>query len=286
MKLLDMLKSNWIYAIFFVFYFLIALGMFGSHPYGILIVLVIYGVSIAIALSSAGESLLRYIQGVRRISTKEEREYILPLFQEVYKKAKEKTPELSNNIEIFISDEMHVNAYAFGRNTIVVTQGLLKTMDEEQIMGVLAHEFGHIVHGHTVMLLLNVIGNGIFSAFILIFRFIMFFVELLMSGDGFGNFMGSIMRLFAEWSILALVWFGNIAVAVNSRKNEFQADEYALKIGFGEGLLSGLYILQQMNMGRIKNVIERLTASHPHIAYRIERLENGGIKKLPYHKDS
>jgi heat shock protein HtpX len=250
-------------------------------PNGFLIVLGLYGGSIAIAISPIGEGLLRYLQGVRRISTKEEQEYILPLFNEVYKRAKEVTPELSGNIEIFITDEMHVNAYAFGRNTIVVTRGLLNSMDEEQVMGVMAHELGHLYHGHALMILLNVIGNGIFSIAILIFRFFMFFVRLLMSGDGFGNFMGSIMNLFTEWTIMALMWFSTIAVSANSRKNEYQADKYALSIGFGEGLLSGLYLLQNMSMGRISNVIERLTASHPYLAYRIERLENGSTKKLP-----
>lgn len=284
MKMGDILKSNWIYVLWFAFYFVIALAMFSFTWYGFLIVLIIYAISISLALSQAGENLLRAINGVRHIATQQEREYILPLFQEVYKQAKSVTPELSNDIEIFMTDEMHVNAYAFGRNTVVVTRGLIETMDEEQVMGILAHEFGHIVHGHTVMLLLNLIGNGVFSIMILFSRVFMFFVEMMVSSmddnRGMGNIMATIMHYCFEWTIIGVTYFATAIIAINSRKNEFQADSYAMEIGHADGLLSGLYILQQMSMGRIKSLLVRLTNSHPHIAYRIERLERNNFRQL------
>lgn len=280
----NMLKSNWIYVIFFGLYFLIAVLAFISVPHGFWIVLAVYVVSITIAISPIGENLLRFMNGVRRISTLQEKEYIYPLFDEVYNRAKETTPNLSDDIEIFMTDEMHVNAYAFGRNTVVVTRGLIQTMDEEQIMGILAHEFGHIVHGHTLMLLVSLIGNGIFSIFILIARMFMFFFELMLhgmdNGGGFGKFMAKMSHIMFEWSLIWVMYFVTAMLAINSRKHEYQADAYALDIGFGEGLLNGLYIFQRMDMGRRTKIIERITSSHPHIAYRIERLENSSIKQL------
>lgn len=286
MDIKNLIKSNKIYVAFFLLYFLIALAVFGFTWYGFLIVTLAYAVSITIALSSAGENLLRFLQGVRRISTQQEKEYILPLFHEVYSRAKETTPTLSDNIELFITDEMHVNAYAFGRNTVVVTRGLIESMEEEQVMGIMAHEFGHIVNGHTIMLLLTLIGNGIFSVVILSLKICMFFLEALFNGmdeSGSGNFMSIITHYILEWSVMAFMYIGTTVLMINSRKNEFQADAYASQIGFGDGLLQGLYMLQHMSMGRNKSIIERLTASHPELAYRIERLENCNTKELASH---
>ena len=278
MKIGNVLKSNWIYVLWFVLYFALAVLVFSFVWYGFLIVTIIYAVSIGIALSGAGEKLLRALNGVRHISTQEEKESILPLFQEVYRRAKETTPELSDNIQVFMTDDMCVNAYAFGKSTVVVTKGLIDTLEEEQVMGMLAHEFGHIVNGHTVMLLLNLVGNGIFSIFLLITRMFMFFIQGFVSfmddNGGWGQVMAFLIRISFEWSLMFYTYIATAILMINSRKNEFQADNYALEIGFGEGLLQGLYVFQKMNMGQSKRLLERLTSSHPNLAYRIERLEN------------
>ena len=71
-----------------------------------------------------------------------------PIFREVYTKAKKANPELPDNIKMFISDSKEPNAFATGRKTICVTKGLLNYTDE-QIKGVLAHEFGHLAHKDT-----------------------------------------------------------------------------------------------------------------------------------------
>jgi len=79
---------------------------------------------------------------------------------------------------------------------------------------------------------------------------------------------------------IALFVFINLSemvLASNSRTNEIQADTFAYEIGYGRELMSGMYILQKMDMNAKLKLTERLKASHPHMAYRIanlERLEN------------
>ena len=50
--------------------------------------------------------------------------------------------------KVFVSPDPSPNAFATGRNphhaAICVNQGLLRILDEEEVYGVLAHEFGHV----------------------------------------------------------------------------------------------------------------------------------------------
>jgi Zn-dependent protease with chaperone function len=44
-------------------------------------------------------------------------------------------------------------------------------------------------------------------------------------------------------------------------------------LGYGEKLLESFYLLEKMKLGDNSAVIQRMTASHPRITTRIERLE-------------
>ena len=65
-----------------------------------------------------------------------------------------------------------------------------------------------------------------------------------------------------------------IILALNSRTNEIQADTFAYEIGYGRELISAMYLLQKISLDSNLRLSERLKASHPHIAYRIEQLES------------
>lgn len=63
------------------------------------------------------------------------------------------------------------NAFATGRKTICVTEGMLH-MPESQIKATLGHEFGHLAHKDTDLILVVSVGNLIVSAFILGIRLV------------------------------------------------------------------------------------------------------------------
>lgn len=69
------------------------------------------------------------------------------------------------------------------------------------------------------------------------------------------------------------MFIGNVILSANSRNNEYQADEFAFTIGYGEDLIESLYLLQKMSLGEEMTIVERMTASHPLLAKRIGRLE-------------
>lgn len=51
------------------------------------------------------------------------------------------------------------------------------------------------------------------------------------------------------------------------------ADRFAYEIGFGNNLVESLYLLQGMRMSDKSKLVNKLKASHPHIAKRIGTIE-------------
>lgn len=70
-------------------------------------------------------------------------------------------PELKNlEFDVYVSTSREVNAFAAPGNIIVVNRGFIENAQSiEEIMGVLAHEAGHIVLKHTVKSLSGALGS-------------------------------------------------------------------------------------------------------------------------------
>lgn len=250
-----------------------------------------YLISLIVAFSIVGEYILRFLMNVRRPMTKKEKEYLIPIFMDVYNKVLLKRRRkftrngynISKNIGIYISDSMSIDAYCFGSRTIVVTKGAIKTFSEEQLKGIIAHEFGHIVHGNTKALLFNKIGNGIFS---LAFLPIALIFKLTEKGIKFTEnstynskkvsptlFIISIIKAIINTAQAFLNLFSGIILSANSRYCEYLADYYASCIGYGEELTEALYLISELSFTNEHRMNKRLLQDHPIIAKRIERLE-------------
>jgi len=247
----------------------------GGTTKSFFICLFIYGIAMLIALSPVGEAILRFTTKAKEITTRKDKEYLLPIFLEVYKRALIEAPNLSKNISLYISEDMSLNAFAVGRNTIVLNRGIIETMSEDELRGILSHEFSHIINGDTKALLLSTIGNGFFSIFVLIADIFLRIIsyEAHKGGIAYMIFVG-LINLFARATVFIISWIGVIILSINSRQNEYRADEFASKIGYGEQLLSALYILSEFDSGQHMSFSEKLKASHPYIRDRIGRLEN------------
>lgn len=275
-KLIKNLAKNFIYVVWVIIYFSLAWSILGADWDSFVLVFFLYGISILIALSPIGEVLLRFIEKVRPISTKEEKEYLLPIFEEVYENAKEKDIKLNDNIRLYIIDNMYVNAFAIGRKTIAVTMGAIQTFSQDELKGVIAHEFGHLSNGDTKALLLSTIGNGIFTILIFIMRIIMLIIEVVFSlmRIPFLDVFAVVARFLFDIGIIIFSYVSQIILSINSRQNELWADKFAFDIGYGEELIDSLYILQKISLPHNLSILDRLRASHPNTAKRIEHLEN------------
>ncbi|MCL2446702.1 MAG: M48 family metalloprotease [Oscillospiraceae bacterium] len=275
------LRSNWAYIIWFALHYLLAVAVltgFVEHEWqAYLWAGIFYAVSIGIALSPVGEAILRRLQGANPIQTEQDENYLMPLFEEVYAEALEQTPSLHKGIKLYISEEKIINGYAMGRKTVVLTRGAIESFSRAELKGILAHEFGHMANGDTKAGLMTVIGNSVFSLIILACKIIMWAVNILVSlvtEQYIGvNIIHFVIRLIFDYSVVAFLFAGNVILSLNSRYSEFLADDYARKLGYGEELKRGLYLLNKLNMGGRRSVRDWLMASHPHTPARIKRLE-------------
>lgn len=278
-------KSNWAYLIWFCFYFSFAVFVVFLFTNDIVISIIltalIYGTCVGLALSPVGEVIVRIMEGARPIHTQDDKDYLLPIFEEVYEEAKNYTPNINQDIELYVTDSMAVNAFAVGRKTVAVTRGAIYAFSEDELKGILAHELGHMANGDTKALLIQLVGNGFFSLIIFALRLIMNIIQMISNALSGKNvvilviaFVAFFSRLLIDVSIFLLLFIGDVIIALNSRYSEYLADEYSYLIGFGEDLKSALYVISKISMPRKATLTERLKASHPYTSARIERLEN------------
>ncbi len=216
----------------------------------------------------------------RLIQTQQDKDYLLPIFEEVYAEALNTTPSLSKDINIYITESMAVNAFALGSRTIAVTRGALHTFSPDELKGILGHEFGHMVNGDTKALLIKLVGNGFFTLIIFILRLVISILQIISNVLSSKNivivaiaFVLFITRIVIDLSIFLFIFTGDIIIALNSRHSEYLADEYSYLIGYGEDLKNSLYIISKLEMSSKLTLTERLKASHPFTSARIERLE-------------
>lgn len=264
-------------------------SMFGADPGNFLPYLaaglIIYGISIVIALSPVGEFIIRLQTGCKKIKRVEQINFIEPLFREVYEKAKKADPSIPDDVRLFMNADETPNAFATGRKTICVTEGLLH-MPEDQIKATLGHEFGHIAHKDTDLIMLVSVGNLIVSAFIMFLRAIIGFVQLIFSIAGIfmGGSEGAVMRALTALGNLMVtaiiggltkLWtkFGVWLVMKSSRANEYGADEFSFNLGYGEQLC---VMLDSISGSGAKGLFATLASSHPDKDDRIAKLQELG----------
>jgi heat shock protein HtpX len=254
-------------------YYLFAVWWFGVHFWAVWVILaLLYFVSLSVAFSPLGEELLRFFNHVRKLETSKEKEYLLPIFQEVYEKAKANTAKNLDNsdINIYIIDSMTVNAFAIGQGTIAVTKGAISAFSEDELKSVIAHEIAHISNFDTLAKIYVLIGNGIFSACILVYKIFCFLLKKLIPPTE--KTVDFIEMLF-DGIVFIFLFLLQITMAISSRKSERRADSYAVGLGYGAEMVSALYFLEKMSLSGESSLVERILASHPRITSRIEALE-------------
>lgn len=271
-----------------------------EYQQGCLMGLGFYIVSLMIAISPIGEWLLRIKTGCKKVKRIDQKDFFEPIFKEVYDRAKEANPAIPNNVHWFINNDELPNAFATGRRTICVTEGLLY-MPENQIKAVLAHEFGHLSNKDTDLLLLVSIGNFVVGATILIIRFLLDTSKLVV--DFCANILGAVMggregffvsllasltatvyhAMFAVTvTFLTWVWtkIGILLVMKSSRSIEFDADKFAFTLGYGNDLC---LFLDRIGVSGAKGLFASLASSHPDKDKRIEKLQKMGASYMAYY---
>lgn len=244
-----------------------------------------YIVTVLISLSPIGEWTLAALAGAKEIKRKDIKIRLIPLLEIVFEQAKKRTPSMVNSIRLKIIHEQSPNAFAIGRRTICVTDGLLILSDEE-IMAVFAHEVGHLAYQHSTIQLFIGGGNLFISGFLLIIKVVCWIVMGIFAlvGVSTRSFWGGFfMTLFGSLSA-GLIWFWTkfcmLFLMWSMRQNEFVADEYAYKLGYGATLAS---VLDRHMCSRPENgLLKALYSTHPDSDDRVARLQDLGVNYSRY----
>lgn len=269
-------KSNIGVGIYLVLNVALIIFMFGGFKSisGFLLGISIYLVSLGIALSPVGEAILRWQTGCKTIKRQEDIEKITPLFEDVYKKAKTISPQLPDDIKIYMCDDEDPNAFATGRKTICITKGFLYYGDEE-IKATLAHEFGHLAKKDTDIILLVSVGNLIVNITFFTIKILVSFVTIFLGKSAEDIKLGVIINVILFLAMKLWTRIGVLLCMHSSRLNEYEADEYAMKCGYGEQLCTVLDEIDSSGNQR-KGLWSALTSSHPNSNSRIANLQQLG----------
>lgn len=274
-------------------FFLLNIGLILALfcPYGVTFeaaapLVVCYIVTVLISLSPIGEWTLAAFAGAREIKRKDIKIRLIPLLEIVFEQAKEKTPSMVSSIRLKIIHDQSPNAFAIGRRTICVTDGLLNLTDEE-IMAVFAHEVGHLAYGHSAIQLLIGGGNVFISGCLLILKAICWIITAfcgLITGIATRSFLAGTFATLAASVAAGLIWlwtkFCMLFLMWSMRQNEYVADAYAFQLGYGTILASILdrHMCSAPNNGLLK----ALYSTHPHSDDRIAKLQELGANYSRY----
>ncbi|KAM0671412.1 peptidase M48 domain-containing protein [Ordospora colligata] len=173
----------------------------------------------------------------------------------------------------------HSNAYFVGimkEKRVVIYDTLLTQVDEEEILAILCHEFGHWKHGHT----LKMISFGL-----LVQLLYLYLLNVLLRYQDKHGMVGVEMPLIIR-CLYFLTCISAMSVPIDilgncvSRYFERQADRFAVALGYGKELRSGLLKLYEKNNGNMDpdHLYAAVVYRHPTVIERI-RLIDGEMNK-------
>jgi len=193
--------------------------------------------------------------------------------------------------EVAVYDSPEVNAFATGpsksRALVAVSTGLLRSMRQDEVAGVLGHEITHIANGDMVTMTLL---QGIMNAFVMFFARLVAYA-VTSRGDRDDNRGGSYMMYFMVRMVLeiGLGILGSIITAWFSRQREFRADRGGAELAGRDRMIGALRRLmsnremvdtQHQALATLKingaKGFMMLLATHPPLEDRIAALEQIG----------
>lgn len=180
---------------------------------------------------------------------------------------------------VFVMDgskrSSHGNAYFTGLGAskrIVFFDTLLKQLSHDEIIAVLAHELGHFKHKHILKQMLTSFGIMLVGLFVfsLLINQSWFYAGLNVSQI---NPASGLLLLFILTSIISLPLAP--LSSFMSRKNEFEADDFAKAHANKQDLTSGLVKLYRDNASTLTpdDLYVKFYYSHPPANLRIANLE-------------
>ncbi|MCC8146384.1 MAG: M48 family metallopeptidase [Bacteroidales bacterium] len=167
------------------------------------------------------------------------------------------------------------NAYFTGfgkKKRIVLYDTLIKELDTNEIVAVLAHETGHYKKKHIVYsLILSLFTTGITFFILSLFLGNQQLTEAL--GGNIPSFHLSLLGFSLLFTPISEIT--GLFLNILSRKNEYEADSYASQFGLGDALISGLKKLSVKSLSNLNPhpLVVFWYYSHPTLLQRIKKIK-------------
>ena len=159
------------------------------------------------------------------------------------------------NFKVYLVTD--VNAFACGDGSIRVFSSLMDLMDDDQLMAIIGHEIGHVVHADVKHAMKNAY---LASA----------------ARNAAGAAEGSVVAKLSESQL------GDVVTAFTdaqfSQKQEYAADEYGFEFATSHGfspyaMYSALNRLLELSQGEKASRVQKMFSSHPDTEQRAARMK-------------
>lgn len=246
---------------------------------------IIYGVSLLISLTPISEEIAKLKMGVTPLKLNHDKDRLQPIFNDVYERARETDKHLSRNIKLYVIEPSKkqeyngVNAFALGNSTLILTREAIETLSNGELMGTIAHEFGHFSNRDSFGMCFLTTGNLLFNLMYICVRAIANMLHFIFSNRG----IGLIRYLWYPvlYTFKFIVFIGNVILMPISRIQEYNADRFAIECDHGTDLLDLLNTLYRIYGEEAKAFLDFANRTHPYLSDRIARLESFDMQSLP-----
>ena len=178
----------------------------------------------------------------------------------------------------FIKNDDSINAFALGHNRICINTGTIMALPYDELLGIVAHEMGHIHHKDSAYgfsrFYMNYLGQMCIRVYELFARLILWIQYLRIPVI---TFIVQIFYLLVTLQILFMQWVIKVPLIITDlftgRRAEYRADKYAYEIGLGTELHNALVTLRNYTAESSESgLMSKLYSTHPATEKRIERL--------------
>jgi len=294
----DEVRKNKIRSWFLIFFFIILIGILGA-AFGLyidsifagVIIAVIIGIVYTLIVYNSGDKMVLSMSGARPV-TKQEYPHLYHTIEGLAVSAGIPTPKA------YVIEDSAMNAFATGKDpehaSITVTTGLLKTMNRQELEGVIAHEMSHVKNYDIRMMMLTAVLVGIV---VLLSDFMLHSFLWGSHGRRSSNKSGGQLQIiFIVVGLLLAILaplIGEMIKLAISRKREYMADaNAAILTRYPPGLASALkkisadpdplvdkankataHLFISTPFRKKKTFMTKLFSTHPPIGDRIAKLE-------------
>jgi heat shock protein HtpX len=261
----------------------------GINYSSLMIFCLIWGMGGAFISLLLSRFMAKKMMGVRILEPNKTREqYETKLVSRVYTLARK--AGLSTMPEVGIYDSAEINAFATGpsknRSLVAVSTGLLHSLNDEEVEGVLAHEVAHIANGDMVTMTLL---QGVVNAFVMFFaRLAAQVVTGALNRNSDSRSNSGFLYYGLVWVFeIALMILGSLLVFWFSRYREYRADAGGAALSSKQAMVNALKAIGRKAHIKDEESPESLAAfqinghsklavlfsTHPPLSERIKALE-------------